>query len=123
MDDILPMIKTPTAKVPCGSCRACCSGPNHMTELGPMDDPRNYKIRAVVSKITGKQTIALQNDDQGNCIYLKAEGCSIYSERPAVCRLYDCRVMPDALLDPHIREARDALMINSLKVYSSPVTP
>ena len=32
--------------------------------------------------------LKMQEDEQASCIFLKSEGCSIYPERPTVCRSY-----------------------------------
>jgi|KBSMisStandDraft_5_1062788.scaffolds.fasta_scaffold2023719_2 Fe-S-cluster containining protein len=33
----------------------------------------------------------LDQRENGDCVYLGSEGCSIYERRPTVCRQFDCR--------------------------------
>jgi Fe-S-cluster containining protein len=46
-----------------------------------------------VSEIGGSQPkrIALKLKPNGDCIFLGDKGCSIYEDRPYVCRDFDCR--------------------------------
>jgi hypothetical protein len=39
-------------------------------------------------------------DEQGHCPMLVDGACSIYADRPATCRVYDCRVLAAAGLSP-----------------------
>ena len=34
---------------------------------------------------------ALKHKENGDCIYLGDEGCSIWNNAPAVCKAFDCR--------------------------------
>src|SRR5262249_19882063 len=33
----------------------------------------------------------LNQRENGDCVYLESNGCSIYDRRPSVCRGFDCR--------------------------------
>lgn len=39
-------------------------------------------------------------DDQGRCPMLGDGGCTIYDDRPRTCRVFDCRVLAAASVDP-----------------------
>jgi Fe-S-cluster containining protein len=34
----------------------------------------------------------LQRRSDGACVHLGKQGCTVYEQRPAVCRTFDCRV-------------------------------
>jgi len=46
-----------------------------------------------VRRHSGFAIIQLQHKENGDCIYLGKEGCTIYDRRPQVCRKFDCRAM------------------------------
>jgi Fe-S-cluster containining protein len=39
-----------------------------------------------------KFLLRLRHAANGDCVYLGAKGCTIYEDRPAVCRNFDCRL-------------------------------
>jgi len=88
--------------VPCNGCTACCHGPIVLhPSLG--DDPSHYATEL----IEGFGLILRRNPD-GSCIYLTKGGCSIWPNRPGVCRAFDCRAYARsawAKLDPLRDEA------------------
>lgn len=79
--------------VPCGTCNGCCR--NELIVLHPEDGdiPALYTTIRVRQPLTGLMVDAIPLKDDGACIYLGAEGCTIHARRPAVCRAFDCRVM------------------------------
>jgi hypothetical protein len=63
------------------------------------DDPLKYPARVYVEGAGFR----LPQSADGRCSYLKDNGCSIYNDRPALCRAFDCRVYAVskwAALDP-----------------------
>ena len=82
------------AKVPCGGCTACCT--NHeKVLLTNADDPTRYDghtqwIR-LSSDPAGIIRLALRHKPNGDCVYLGENGCTIYADRPYICRIFDCR--------------------------------
>ena len=66
--------------VPCGTCRACCKAP-WFVKLMSWEKDKHGGVDIVPKK------------DNGDCIYLIEEGCSLFGkpERPYVCRSFDCR--------------------------------
>lgn len=81
------MIPTPNrtaeAVIDCGTCRACC---HQVVVLG--DDESGYDAETI-STPAGTIRLLRRHPD-GSCIYLTAAGCSIYADRPACCRVFDC---------------------------------
>lgn len=72
--------------VPCNGCTLCCKG--DAVRLLPEDNPDLY--------ITEKHpnlpnALMLAHQKNGDCIYLKNNGCSIHSYKPMLCKSMDCR--------------------------------
>lgn len=76
--------------VPCNGCTLCCK--NDLIVLHPEagDNPLLYQTDVVTHPLTGALTHALKHKPNGDCIYLGDSGCTIYSNRPLICRAYDC---------------------------------
>lgn len=79
------------AKVPCGTCTACCRWELIflMPECG--DDPSKYLTEPAYNPVFDREGLALRHKDDGSCIYLNDKGCSIHDHAPVVCREFDCR--------------------------------
>jgi len=87
--------------VPCGTCTACCSGPGWGLRLDPDDDPSRY----TTLEADGSHWV-VASVVHGGCVYLEDGVCSIYEDRPKVCRRFDCADLPLVGLKPHLRFAR-----------------
>jgi Fe-S-cluster containining protein len=77
------------APLRCNGCTACCKGPGRVM-LHPAlgDDPGNYTVEVIPNV-----GVALMTKADGSCFYLAdGVGCTIYPDRPALCRAFDCRV-------------------------------
>ena len=75
--------------VPCAGCTACCRDPKLVVQLTPAEAER---LRHVDDPEMGA---VIDRNADGACAYFIDGGCSIYRDRPALCRLFDCRM--DAL--------------------------
>lgn len=97
--------------VPCNGCVECCKGDLIFLhpELG--DKASRYETQVIEGRY------ALKHNDSGDCIYLdRDKGCSIHSNRPAICRELDCALF--LAMDPNklIQYIRDgAITFNVLK--------
>lgn len=82
---------TDVAHVPCNGCTACCRDTRvvlcaeddqtlaaHDEQWGTDDLKRSGRV--------------LDRKPDGACVYLGDAGCMVYDRRPAMCRLFDCRV-------------------------------
>ncbi|MBN1907373.1 MAG: YkgJ family cysteine cluster protein [Deltaproteobacteria bacterium] len=74
----------------CGRCMSCCR--NKKIQLNPYEIARmasNLGISTTefIADYTARGTI-LKNREDGTCIFLETNGCSIHPDRPLVCRLY-----------------------------------
>ncbi len=82
------------ADVPCGSCNACCRT-HHQLHLRPGEKAARKRLpREYLSAAPGLPPgyLLLGYDEHGACPVLVDDRCSIYEDRPLVCRTYDCRI-------------------------------
>jgi uncharacterized protein len=82
------------ADVPCGSCNACCRT-HHQLHLRPEEKAARKRLpREYLSVARGLPPgyLVLGYDEHGACPVLVDDRCSIYEDRPLVCRTYDCRI-------------------------------
>lgn len=77
------------ADVPCNGCTACCH--LHVVEVDPsVEPPERLAELDLVAAEDG--TTVLRRGEDGACIHLGPEGCTVYDNRPTVCRTFDCRM-------------------------------
>lgn len=78
------------AMVPCGSCHLCCV--NELVILMPEagDVVGDYLTKKV--RLGPQEVDALQHRENGECVYLGPDGCTIHDRSPVLCREYDCRL-------------------------------
>jgi Fe-S-cluster containining protein len=85
------MTHRPEVKVDCGPCRACCYQAVILTKqdgAGPTDNS-TWNLDLALSAATKHKV--LQRKADGSCYYLDAMlGCTIYENRPSLCRVFDC---------------------------------
>lgn len=75
-------------RVPCGACTACCHYPGIV-----VDEKRDRKRLAhLLTERSPEGELVLQRRSNGACVHLGGRGCTVYEQRPAVCRTFDCRV-------------------------------
>lgn len=89
----------PVSEVPCGGCTLCCR--DEVIYLFPErgDDWSKYQTRPMYNPLLGHQGIALQQRPDGSCVYLGEGGCTIWADRPIICRSYSC-------IDQYLRTPR-----------------
>ena len=82
--------------VPCGSCTACCTSsqfilvePDETRTLGRIPTALLFPAPRMPK---GHQLMGY--DSNGHCPMFIDNRCSIYTDRPRACRLYDCRIFP-----------------------------
>lgn len=94
--------------VPCGDCNACCRG-SYFIEVKPTDTDALGRIPAELlfpapGAPSGYQLLGF--NDSGSCPLLQADACTIYPDRPATCRTFDCRIFAaTGLAEPDVRKA------------------
>ena len=78
------------ADVPCGECRLCCSGVYELSEVHPYEKASlGLPVETPMLNKPGKP-----------CRFLSETGCSVHAKRPAMCRIFDCRMQ--ALMPPSL---------------------
>jgi uncharacterized protein len=79
--------------VPCNGCTECCRS-NQGLVLHPDqgDDVESYRYQVLPDRATGDPVFVLAADENGRCVYLGENGCTIYNRRPLLCRSFDCRM-------------------------------
>jgi uncharacterized protein len=79
------------AKVPCGPCRLCCYGEKVVVLTAYGERPEDYDVVPMAGgKLNGEQAFVLRQHEDGACVYLGPDGCTIYERRPKICRTFDC---------------------------------
>jgi len=82
------------ADVPCGSCNACCRT-FHQIHLRPGEKRARRRLpREYLSVAPGLPPgyLLLGYTEEGACPVLVGGRCTVYEDRPLVCRTYDCRL-------------------------------
>ncbi|MGE5228331.1 MAG: YkgJ family cysteine cluster protein [Deltaproteobacteria bacterium] len=82
------------ADVPCGSCNACCRT-FHQIHLRPGEKRARKRLpKDFLSVAPGLPPgyLLLGYTEEGACPVLVGGRCTIYEDRPLVCRTYDCRM-------------------------------
>ncbi|HTX70744.1 MAG TPA: YkgJ family cysteine cluster protein [Thermoleophilia bacterium] len=90
------------ADVPCGACNACCRT-FHQIHLRPGENRARKRLPAeYLSAATGLPPgyLLLGYTDDGACPVLVGGRCTIYEDRPLVCRTYDCRMYAATGVEP-----------------------
>jgi uncharacterized protein len=81
----------------CGSCSACCYYPGIV-----VDEKRDRaRLPHLLTERSSEGKLVLQRRPEGGCVHLGAHGCTIYDQRPATCRSFDCRVYAAMGIDRH----------------------
>jgi len=90
------------ADVPCGACNACCRT-FHQIHIRPGEKrarkrlPRDYLS---VARGLPPGYLLLGYTEAGACPVLVGGRCTIYEDRPLVCRTYDCRLYAASGVEP-----------------------
>jgi hypothetical protein len=82
--DQLVAMKSRPAKVPCGSCRACCK--QDRVVLTEAESARFQWHEELGERVLDRKT-------NGECVYLTDRGCSVHDAPPDICARFDCRVL------------------------------
>jgi hypothetical protein len=73
--------------VPCGHCSTCC-----YYEGIVVDRKRDRRrLPHLLTERNADGDLVLQRRADGACIHLGERGCTVYDQRPGVCRSFDCR--------------------------------
>lgn len=94
--------------VPCNGCTACCRWGSDITAHPPitMDEARALGLDEVVAMVDGSYVMPAK--ENGECVLLGPNGCTMWSLRPDSCKEFDCREMVRLMLD----DEQDNPMLN-----------
>jgi Fe-S-cluster containining protein len=96
------LLRDVPADVPCGPCNACCRT-CHQIHLRPGEKrarkrlPKEY---LTVARGLPPGYLLLGYTEDGACPVLIGGRCTIYEDRPLVCRTYDCRLYAATGVEP-----------------------
>lgn len=95
------------SEVPCKGCTACCRGFQAICLFPEEGDiVENYDTMPFIERVKmesnglplpawlpdqWKTLQMIKFKENGDCIYLGEHGCTIYDNRPILCRSFDCR--------------------------------
>jgi len=87
----------PGMNVACGDCVGCCTS-SYYIKVRPHEHRALARIGAqhLLPSQDGSENKHMGFDAHGHCPMFANGGCSIYTDRPETCRLYDCRVFAAA---------------------------
>lgn len=75
----------------CNRCLSCCRFKTiqlNPYEIARMAGNRYVSTTEFIDRFTINSGTFLKSKQDGTCIFLDAEGCSVHPDRPLVCRLY-----------------------------------
>jgi uncharacterized protein len=81
--------------VPCGDCKVCCRS-SQFIHINPNDTRTLKRIPKELlfpAPLFPKGYMILGYDEHGRCPMFKRDECTIYRNRPATCRSFDCRIV------------------------------
>jgi Fe-S-cluster containining protein len=90
------------ADVPCGACNACCRT-FHQIHIRPGEKRARKRLPAEylsVARGLPPGYMLLGHTEAGACPVLVDGVCTIYEDRPLVCRTYDCRLYAATGVEP-----------------------
>jgi Fe-S-cluster containining protein len=75
----------------CGGCNRCCHGkviPLNPYEVARIAAHLGVSTTEVLARFTRDCGASLLSHEDGSCVFLAANGCSIHPSRPLACRVY-----------------------------------
>ncbi len=91
MGDSPPLNRDSQFAYTCNRCMSCCHGPH--IALDPYEIARLARNQQLVTtefiaRYLTEGGIVLRNREDTSCVMLGAEGCTVYADRPQICRTY-----------------------------------
>jgi uncharacterized protein len=75
----------------CGACGRCCYGkviPLNPYEVARLAAHHDITTTEALARFTNDCGASLKSRDDGGCVFLGDEGCTVHASRPLACRLY-----------------------------------
>jgi len=92
------LLKNGEAAVNCGQCSACCTS-SYFIHIGPEETDTLSRIdRRLLfpAPAQPRGTKVMGYSESGRCPMHSGGRCTIYDNRPGICRMYDCRIFTAA---------------------------
>ncbi|MCU7830318.1 MAG: YkgJ family cysteine cluster protein [Candidatus Thiodiazotropha sp. (ex Myrtea sp. 'scaly one' KF741663)] len=83
------MKKEDLKEVPCDGCPSLCCR-NDCITLQPHEV---NKFKSEQHYFQSNELMVAHKEDDGSCVYLTDEGCSVHHDKPAACAAFDCRLL------------------------------
>lgn len=130
-------------EIKCGECRQCCQGfegKNFVAVLSPYDEISVPDVSQHVKRLGGERyasprggVLVLPTGEDGNCVMMKQDGCSIYKKRPFDCRQYPLVAVLDKtgrnikfIIDsacPRAKDVTPEMIRNAIRIYMESYLP
>jgi Fe-S-cluster containining protein len=75
----------------CNRCMSCCHGAHIALdpyEIARLARNRHLTTTEFIARFLTKGGIVLRNREDTSCVLLGADGCTVYDDRPQICRTY-----------------------------------
>ena len=91
MGDLPPLNRDSQFAYTCNRCMTCCHDPH--IALDPYEIARLARNRQLVTtefiaRYLTEGGVVLRNREDTSCVMLGADGCTVYADRPQICRTY-----------------------------------
>src|SRR5260370_38947957 len=91
MADLPPLNRISQFAYTCNRCMSCCHGPHIALdpyEIARLARNRQLNTTEFIARYLTEGGIVLRNREDTSCVMLGAEGCTVYADRPQICRTY-----------------------------------
>jgi hypothetical protein len=95
------LLENRSMDIPCGECDAC-SRSSYFIHIKPEETRTCRRIPKELlfpAPLRPEGHMVLGYDKSGRCPMLVGNKCSIYRNRPATCRIFDCRILAASRLE------------------------
>jgi len=76
--------------VPCNGCKLCCR--KELILILPGESSPLWQTEEItINPLRGDKATVLKHKQNGDCVHLGDNGCTIHGHAPHMCREYDCR--------------------------------
>jgi Fe-S-cluster containining protein len=75
----------------CGACGRCCFGktiPLNPYEVARLAEHHGLSTTEAIARFTNDCGASLKSREDGGCVFLGEQGCTVHASRPLACRLY-----------------------------------
>ena len=86
-----PLFRTSPFSYVCGRCGHCCINTHirlNAYEITRLASAKGLSNNEFIDRYTQEGGTEILHDSQGHCAFLVDDACSVYDDRPLVCRIY-----------------------------------